>query len=285
MTELSADHVTAAAELGRRDAQRTPTPYDLDATSSLVVARVRTDETIDVRALEGYLAAPLHPRGSAVVHDPGDFAAYVARLATTDHTTMWADLAAGRVVAVLDDHADADAAGWRAHTVTLAMQEDPDWATWLRADGARVEQSVFAEHLEGLTHTIVTPSAADMLEMVSTFHAHRNVVFQQAVKVTSGDVQLTYNEDTKATAGTTGQMEVPRQFTVRISPWVTVDPVELVARLRWRIENGQLRIGYSLLRPDRAKREAFDTVLAAVRAGVSVPLFLGAPPPGVIAQL
>jgi uncharacterized protein YfdQ (DUF2303 family) len=284
MTELAADHVTAAADLGRRDANRTPTPYDLDATSALVVARVRTDETLEVRALEGYLAAPLHPRGSAVVHDPVDFGAYVARLATTDHTTMWADLAAGRVVAVLDDQADADAAGWRAHTITLAMQEDPDWAAWLRYDGERREQSVFAEHIEQLTHTIVTPSAADMLEMVSTFHAKRDVQFRQAVKVTSGDVQLTYEEDTKASAGTTGQMEVPRQFTVAISPWVTVDPVELVARLRWRIENGQLRIGYALLRPDRAKRAAFDTVQAAVRGGTAVPLLLGSPPAAVIAQ-
>lgn len=284
MTELSADHVTAAADLGRRDAGRTPTPYDLDTTSALVVARVRADETIRVQALEGYLAAPLHPRGSAVVHEPSDFAEYVNRLADGDHSTLWADLAAGTVVAVLDDHADADTAGWRAHTITLAMQDDPDWAAWIRADESLWEQSVFAEHIEQLTHTIVSPSAADMLEMVSTFHAKRNVQFRQAVKVTSGDVQLTYEEDTKASAGTTGQMEVPRQFTVAISPWVTVDPVELVARLRWRIENGQLRIGYSLLRPDRAKRAAFDTVLAAVSGGVSVPLFLGSPPAAVIAQ-
>lgn len=283
MTAPSAEIVSAAADLGRRDAERTPTPYDLNAARSLVVARVRTDETLEVRALEGYLAAPLHPRGAAVVHAPADFVGYVARLAT-DHTTMWADLATGRVVAVLDDHADADAAGWRAHTVTLAMQEDPDWATWLRYDGERREQSVFAEHLEGLTHTIDSPPAADMLEMVSTFHAHRNVTFRQAVKVTSGDVQLTYEEDTKAAAGASGKMEVPREFTLRISPWTTVPPVELTARLRWRIENGALRIGYALLRPDRAKRDAFETVLAVVRAGVPVPLFLGAPPAAVIAQ-
>lgn len=284
MTELSADHVTAAADLGRRDAERTPKPYDLDTSSALVVAKVRADENVRVVALERHLAAPLHPRGAAIVHDPADFATYVSRLATVDHSTMWADLAAGSVVAVLDDHADADVAGWRQHTVSLAMQSDPDWTVWLANDGKLREQAWFAEHIEDLTHTIVSPSAADMLEMASTFHAKRNVTFRQAVKVTSGDVQLTYDEDTKATAGTSGKMEVPREFTVRISPWTTVSPVDLTARLRWRIENGQLRIGYSLLRPDRAKATAFDAVLASVTQNATVPLFLGSPPAPVVAQ-
>lgn len=286
LTSTGGAAVTAAADLGRRDAERTPDAYDLDTATSLVVARVRDDEDIKTLSLERFLAAPLNPRGAAVVHDPTDFAAYVLRLADRDHTTVWADLQMGSIVALLDDHANAEFAGWRQHAVRLRMQPDRDWDAWMKLDGERLPQDQFAEHIESMTHTIVRPSAADMLEMVTTFQAKRNVTFRQATRVASGDVQLAYDEETTATAGGKGQIDVPLEFTVRLSPWVTVPPVELTARLRWRISNGSLRIGYALLRADRAKLAAFDTVMATVRKGLtegerlmpSVPIFLGAPP-------
>lgn len=273
------DTVTTAADLGRRDAERMPKHYALDADKALVVARVRTDETLQTLSLEQFLDAPLNPRGAAVVHDPSDFASYVRRLADDRRTTLWADLQAGSVAAVLDDHTDADTAGWREHSVRLQMQEDVDWKTWLHFNGELREQHLFAEHIEGMSHTIVEPSAADMLEMITSFHAKRNVKFRQQISLTSGDLQLTYDEETKGTAGTSGQIEVPRTFTIRISPWVTVDPVDVIARLRWRIQEGQLRIGYSLLRADRAKAVAFDGVLATIGDGINgLPLYLGSRP-------
>ncbi len=282
--DLPHDLVTAAADLGRRAAERVPVSFDLDEDQPLVVARLRNDEALEAHDLERFLDAPVWPRGSVTVHDPADFAAYVTRLGTSEHTTLWADLAGGRIAAVLDDHADYAAAGWRRHTVALTMQDDVDWATWAKWDNKLVTQTVFADHIEQMTHTIVEPSAADMLEVVTGFHAKRNVTFRQEVNVTSGDVQLTYDEATTATTKA-GHIEVPRQFTVMLTPWTTVSPVLLTARLRWRIEGGSLAIGYSLLRPDRARADAFNTVLATVRDGVAnergealFPLFLGAKP-------
>ncbi len=284
--DLPHDLVTAAADLGRRAAERVPVSFDLDEDQPLVVARIRDDETLEAHDLERFLDAPVWPRGAATLHDPADFAAYVTRLGTSEHTTLWADLAGGRIAAVLDDHADYAAAGWRRHTVALTMQDDVDWATWAKWDNKLVTQTQFADHIEQMTHTIVEPSAADMLEVVTGFHAKRNVTFRQQVNITSGDVQLTYDEASTATATTkAGHIEVPRQFTVMLTPWTTVDPVLLTARLRWRIEGGSLAIGYSLLRPDRARAQAFDQVLMTVRDGVldgngepRFPLFLGAKP-------
>lgn len=276
------DAVTAAADLGRRDAERTPDAYDLDSGTHLVVGRLRNDEHFDVQSLERHLPAPLLPRGTAIVHDPMDFCAYVTRLAD-ERTTLWADLEAGRVVAVLDDHLDSEDAGWRQHTVQLALPRDPDWAAWIDRDNKLSEQTVFAEHIEQMTHTIVEPTAADMLEMITSFHARRHVTFRQEVNITSGDVQLTYDEETK-TSAKPGHIEVPRTFRVRISPWLTVDPVEVTARLRYRIQNGSLTIGYSLLRPDRAQQEAFDGVLLTLKEHIERPLHLGLPPKPVAPQ-
>lgn len=282
MNDELTDTVTAAADLGRRDAERMPNPYALTADSALVVARVRSDESVRALHLERFLSAPLHARGEATLHDPTDFAAYVTRLADGEHTTVWADLEAGHVDAVLDDHADngkdGATAGWRAHRVSLRMQDDPDWATWLKFNDMLVGQVDFAEHIEQMTHTIVSPSAADMLEFITSFHAKRNVTFSQQVNVLSGDLQLTYDEDTK-TGNRSGQIEVPKAFTVRLSPWLTVAPVDMTARLRHRIEGGRLAIGYSLLRPDRARQAAFNAVIGAVSEGIGdLTLQLGTPP-------
>lgn len=280
--DITNDLVTAAADLGRRDAERVPGAYDLTRNTALVVARVRQDEAIRTVNLERHLPTPLHSRGEATLHDPADFAAYVTRLADRVRTTVWADLEAGHIDAVLDDHADNGAtgstAGWRQHRVSLRMQDDPDWRDWMKLNGELVGQVDFAEHIEQMTHTIVSPSAADMLEFITSFHAKRNVTFSQQVNVLSGDVQLTYDEDTK-TGNRSGQIEVPKVFTVRLSPWLTVAPVELTARLRHRITDGQLAIGYSLLRPDRARQGAFSAVIDAVNTGIGdLTMHLGTPP-------
>lgn len=281
--DITNDLVTAAADLGRRDAERKPDPYALAADSALVVARVREDEELSAVHLEKFLPVPLHSRGSATLHDPADFAAYVTRLADKARTTVWADLEAGHIDAVLDDHADNGAAGstagWRQHRVSLRMQDDPDWATWMKLDNRLMDQSAFAEHIESMTHTIVDPSAADMLEFTTSFHAKKNVTFRQQVNITTGDVQLTYDEETKTNAKS-GHIEVPRTFTVRLSPWLTVAPVELTARLRHRIsDDGHLAIGFSLLRPDRARQAAFNEVITDVSEGVGdLTMHLGTPP-------
>jgi hypothetical protein len=80
-----------------------------------------------------------------------------------------------------------------------------------------MSQAQFAEHLEDMAHTIVEPSAADLLEVAKTFQAKRNVDFSQAVRLDSGDVELSYAETTTAKVGTKGHIEVPSVFTLALN--------------------------------------------------------------------
>lgn len=277
MPEL-ADAVTAAADLGRRQAERSPDPYSLDAESRLVIDRVRDDEQLRTLDLEPFLPAPLAPRGDAVTHVVDDFCRYVNRLVDLDHTTVWCDMNRNRIVAVLDDHADHAAAGWRRHTVRLALQPEPDWLHWGKLHGKTTSQAGFAEHIEDGAHSVVQPSAADMLELATSMQAKRNVTFSQGSRLSTGDVALTFEEETQAKAGARGQLEIPERFTIRVAPWTFVDPVDMTARLRWRIERGALQIGYTLLRPDRVMQDAFAGLVAKVRDQVEVQVLIGEPP-------
>lgn len=261
-TMTEADAVAAIAE---RAAE--VRGYPLQEETSLVLARTSRDEAIIVTDLEGHLEFPRRPRGRAVLHQPADFATYVNRLSDPDATTVWADVDGSAVVAVLNDHASDATAGWRDHTVTLSLHTDTDWALWTNNDDYPVSQHDFAEHIEKCRHTIVEPDAATLLEIVSNFTAKKNVVFRSGVKLTSGDVALHYDEQTTAHAGT-GNIEVPSEFHLMLSPFAGMAPQPITARLRYRIEGGSLRIGYSLLRPDLVRSVAFEAALDEVRAAL-----------------
>lgn len=286
MTELSSTEAQATADLGRLSTKVEPFPLS-SAADPLVVVRVRHDEQISVTDLEEHLSAPLQPRGHVALHDHKDFAAYVNRLATPGQTTVWADVEQRNITAVLNDHEDHQVAGWRDHRVTLQLRLDADWVLWNRRNGtnALMSQAAFAEHLEEMAHTIVEPSAADLMEVAKTFQAKKSVDFSEAVRLDNGDVQLSYAETTTAKAGTKGHMEIPSEFTLALAPFIGGQPVAVTARLRYRIEGGRLGLGYVLHRPDLVLQAAFDNVLADVRAElITESVFNGTAPKALRAQ-
>lgn len=287
MTEPTA--LTVPLELGDLDAHTRKTEIDtsdITPEASFVVERLRQDEIVRVVDLEQHLLNPRRPRGTVTVHDPADFAQLVNRLADGHHSTVWADVDGNSVTAVFDDHATADVAGWRSHTAKLALKVDPDWTRWLECDDKLGDQEWFADFLENVAHTVIDPDAATMLEIATTFRATVGSNYSGGIKRQSGDVSLTYKQETEARAGASGQLEIPNTFTVRLAPWLGVDAVDVTARLRYRLRDGNLRIGYSLLRPDRVKQDAFALILNRMRENVDVdvPLFKGNAPAPVTAN-
>lgn len=277
------------AELAHRAANtEAPEPYVLGGDTSIIVRTVRNDENIRTIDLEKLLVEPRRARGTATITDPADFISYVNRL-RDDRTTVWADEKTRRITAVFNDHADAadGSAGWRDHTASLAMQIDPDWTEWMDVDGKLGSQEWFANFLEDHARTIVSPDAATMFEVARGFQARTNSAFSRAIRVDNGDVQLTWTEETEAkvNSATKGTLEVPQLFTVRLAPFVGVPASEVTARLRWRLRDGTLGIGFSLLRPDLVMREAFQDVLSTIRDAVdSTPVLLGSAPQPLAAQ-
>jgi len=207
-----------------------------------------------VTDLERHLETPLRARAPSRCTTRATFGHYVRRIATSDCTTVWANIDSGTVTAVLDDHTNYQP-GWRSHTVRLDLQDDPDWVAWNKLDGKLVSQQYFAEFLEQQLHTIISPPAADIYEVATSLQAKRSVSFRSGVKTKSGDIQFTYDEETTAKGRTEGQVEIPDEFTLRLAPFAYATPVELTAKLRYRITEGELQIGYKLLRPLEVRRE------------------------------
>ncbi|MCO1574998.1 YfdQ family protein [Crossiella sp. SN42] len=273
----AASGTEAAAALGRLTTK--VEPYVLTPDTSIVVTRIRHDERVVVTDLENHLTEPVAPRGQALLREHKHFAAYVNRLAKPASTTLWAERTAATVTAILDDHVSHVTAGWREHRVVLDLVHDLDWKTWQKYDGKLLSQHELADLLESLAHTVVSPDAATMIEVATSFRAKRNVSFDSAVRLDSGDTQLTYAEETTATAGRKGNIEVPSQFLLRLPVFEGSEPADLLARLRYRIDGGRLYIGYALHRPDVVVTAAFERVLAEIHKDCpDLPMLMGTAP-------
>jgi uncharacterized protein YfdQ (DUF2303 family) len=231
--------------------------------------------------LEEYEATPARKTGSVALASADSFSVYVNRHSDSSRSTLWADVDAGVVIAVLDDHAVSEdlsvGAGWGEHRATLTLAETPDWAHWLANDGEMVTQSEFAEHIEFGASSVKDPSAADMLEIAQTFHAKSGVDFKSGIRLATGETQLQYEENTAARAGVAGSIEIPESFTISLQPFYSSQVYEVLARFRYRINSGHLKLGYRLVRPDLARQQAFDDLCADIGAATTLDVLAGTP--------
>jgi uncharacterized protein YfdQ (DUF2303 family) len=168
------------------------------------------------------------------------------------------------VVAVLNDHGDADkAAGWRDHRLVLDLIPTPQWQTWTGVDGRMQGQVAFAEFLEQNLADIVEPAGATMLEIATYLESKRDVAFRSGVRLNSGAIQFEHSENIEARVGA-GQVAVPETFTIGIPVFVGLAPFAMVCRFRWRNESGKLTLGYRLQRLHDTVKAVVDDIVSAI---------------------
>ncbi len=195
-----------------------------------------------------------------------------------DATTIWVHPENGKVVAVLDDHPPAGAA-WGKHRAELHLVVTDEWKFWTANDGQMLSQEAFAEHIELGLREIREPAGADMLEIAQSFYATTNAEMRSARRLQDGSVRVMYNEETEASAGARGELDIPKQFTLGVAPFLGEDAYEVVARLRYRINNGDLRLGYKLERPADVVRDALGQIAARLGEEFGDHVFMGSPRP------
>lgn len=210
------------------------------------------------------LDRPRRKRGEYAVHDAASFVAYFLKHGDGD-SEVWADVIAAQITGVLNAH-DSSEPRWEDHTVLYRVQPTDAWKAWTARDGKLLGQGDFAEHIEDRSLDIIDPAAADMLELAQTFQATIGVNFESSKRLSSGERQLEYRETVDAKAGKSGRMEIPEVFTLALRPFEGAAAFKVTARLRYRITEGTLRIGYKLERPEEILRDAFLTVVADIQA-------------------
>lgn len=251
-----------------------PAIVDPGTIYSVTVPAGAHRETVD---LEPLLAAPRRKRGIVQLHDCASLARMVQHHEPDGVVTIYADQARAKITAVLNDHG-ATTPGWGDHRAVLQLRYTPAWARWTEADGKLGGQSSFAELIEDRNVDIVEPPGAEMLELAQTFQATTSVEFRTQKRLADGQTQLTYHETIDAKAGQGGDIVIPKEFTVALAPYEGCDPYKVKCRLRFRVRDGALLIGFVMDRPEDVLKAAFADVADVLGAETGIEAYLGEPP-------
>lgn len=193
-------------------------------------------------------------------------------------TRLYASRKDCKIVAVIDD--DGDLPAWRVWRAELQLQHTTAWNAWKKASGTFVKQEPFAELLEDRADDVVSPPAAQLIEIATTIKATASAKIESGIRLSSGEVRLSYLETVEATAGRAGQFTIPETFELALRVFEGGDHYKVRARLRWRRSDGGIVLGFVLNNPEDIERAAFDREIARIREGLketNVPILFGTP--------
>lgn len=199
----------------------------------------------------------------------GAFAAYLNRFGTKEGTVIFQQQDGTKVtmLAVVDYHrlvsaededvytiepGQAVLQSWCKHRANFAPILTPEWNTWIGNNKTYVEQADFARFLEDNQPDIKTPNAGELIDICRNLSLVSNITYTKANRELDGQINFSYKEDN----GPGGNLKVPEQITLDLVPFRGEQPVEVVARLRYRLQNGQCRLSYDLVRPHKVLEAA-----------------------------
>lgn len=228
-------------------------------------------EKLDTRA---EASTVLMAQGERYVKDVRSFLAEIKRrgLSSQDSATFWGDMDHGRITLIYDDHSQTEA-GWRLDRLTLQLRNDEDWAAWHRLSGKYVDQEQLAEQLEELGHTIAEPRGADMLEIVRTLRATARGEFESRIEPTNGSYKVGFSQDVNTKAGKKGELEVPQELMLKLTPWDGHDVFyDVPAWFRLRVRDGELSVAVKLKPTRQLLRIAWDELCDGITEATGEPV-------------
>lgn len=205
-----------------------------------------------------YLPLPVRVKAVQNFIELRSFTEYVNRFKTAN-TQIFASLGKS-VSAIIDYHSEANVADWGDHRAVYLLQPSADWLKWLEFNGKGMDQVEFSDFLEDQWASIETPDSATLQEIILKFSATSNVKFDSAINRTSGAVNITYVDDTQIK----GNLKLPDRLELAVQPFKTAKPVQMLARLRFRVQQGAVKFTYVLDRPDKVLEDAFERVVTEI---------------------
>lgn len=195
---------------------------------------------------------------------------YVDRF-KTDDTILFANINTSSISALIDYHAP-DHSAHVDHKATMSLPFSEEWQTWKAIDGKLMDQLAFARFIEENAVDVVAPTGADLLEVCRDLQAVRKVDFRKAVRTNTDNENFEYSDETTAKSG---GVEVPSKFELRLPVYFGGETVALGAFLRWKLEEGSLKLGVALHRAEHVRQAVFKQIVTEAGARTERPVVFG----------
>ena len=138
-------------------------------------------------------------------------------------------------------------------------------------------QAEFATFLEENSDLFITPSGADMLELVQSLEGHSNVAFNSGIKLQNGAIKLSYDEEVTLkgqVASVPGSLEVPKLLEAGIEPFNGTGKVKVAARLKYRIESRKVSLWFETIDAHKIVRDICDSIIAQITEKTGIQPFI-----------
>lgn len=175
-----------------------------------------------------------------------------------------------------------------------------EWRAWHGHDGKTMVQADFAAFLEDRIGDVIPPPVDDgqpdatdameqlgrllggnfaspsrLLELSRGMQVHQNEKVRNAVNISTGEVQITYEAAHQDAQG--APLKVPNLFLIGIPVFRSGEPYRVAVRLRYRVKDGSVIWHYQLYRADKVFDHAFEEAAALAASATGLPLFTGKP--------
>ncbi|HEV7278411.1 MAG TPA: DUF2303 family protein [Devosiaceae bacterium] len=223
-------------------------------------------------------ALPTFVTQSETMIEPKSFTDYIVQFKSPTAICR-ASLGQNSIVAVLDYHGrareggDVAVPGRGAHVATLKCPFDVDYAKWRAVFGKFLDQQKMVEFIEEMIHTIAEPAAADLLEAMGDIEIERVVRFKSARNDRNGNIKFAYEEQDDSGTTRGGEYSLPEHVVIVVPIFQGGNPVSLTAKLRHRMDKGELTLGLAVPGIENLEREAFRSIGESVREQTSTPVF------------
>ena len=199
---------------------------------------------------------------------------------------MWADPDKRTLTAIIDAHTGTDGSGgdadWQGHRATLTLALSEPLIAWMTKNLKPLSQEDFGEFIEDQMPHILTPTGAELMELVHGLEVNQTAEFKSGVRLKTGARQIHYAETVEGRTRQ-GSVEVPDHITLRLPIWHGDDDShELTATLRFRPNvprQGQVALLYKLAGVRELLDGAFAALVGSVETEIGRPVYYGTPAP------
>jgi len=219
-------------------------------TDDLTGVALRLHDNTHVVSLERLRTNPSKLDRCIELRSAREFCDYVQRFTSGDLGAGFASLRPLTVSYALD-YGTPDAPRWAVHRANYAPCHSPQFLAWQQSHKRQMSHPVFAQFIEERLPDIVSPDAATMMEVALNFQASGTTNFSSSQRLQSGDVQFAFSREVRGSVKQ-GQIEVPAHIGVRVPLYEFHEPIDLMANLRFRVNDGALSIWYEFVRLDEA---------------------------------
>jgi hypothetical protein len=230
-----------------------------------------TVRTVDLAGeRERSLARPSRIRRHTALGDVDSFALYLDRYWDSQQSVTFRT---GQLVisTIIDGDpiGNDGVASWGSHKASLILRLSDRLAPWRSADRQLLSQQEFVEFLEDHIADVADPDAADLIELVQWLSGHIGTTWSSAISTKDGARRLTWEES--MTSGgkvrTGGTQDIPGEMTIRVPLFQNdrhPEHVDIVARLRIRVRDGRVTLGFILDNLDTLIEDRMDRVVELV---------------------